>query len=237
MCGRFTLNLAELTDLKLPLGLDYVEITDWSARYNIAPSQPAPVATQNGQRVLRELRWGLVPHWAKDPSIGSRMINARAESVADKPAFRDAFARRRCIVPATGYYEWQAVAGSRRKQPMWIHPPDGGVLLLAGIWDRWRAPDGAVLDSFAIVTMDASEAVREIHDRMPLALDGHGRDAWLGASAPDADTMRELLERSSDAPLTSHAVDPRMNKPEHDDPTCIEPAHIAPASGQLGLFE
>lgn len=237
MCGRFTLNLAELTDLKLPLGLDHVEITDWSARYNIAPSQPAPVATQNGQRALRALRWGLVPHWAKDPSIGTRMINARVESVADKPAFRDAFRRRRCIVPATGYYEWQPVPGARRKQPMWIHPPSGGLLMLAGLWDRWHARDGAPLDSFTVVTMPAGPAVREVHDRMPLTLAPEGRDIWLGTAPPDDATLQTLLARSNDAPLAFHPVDPRMNRPEIDDATCIEPAHPKPTPDQLGLFD
>ncbi|MDD9937056.1 MAG: SOS response-associated peptidase [Myxococcales bacterium] len=237
MCGRFTLNLAELADLKLPLGLDYVEITEWAPRYNIAPTQLAPVVVQNGSRVLRALRWGLVPHWAKDPSIGNRMINARVESIAAKPAFRDAFRRHRCVVPATGYYEWQPVPGEKRKQPHWFHPERDELLSMAGLWDRWRAPDGQLLESFTVVTTAANDLVAPIHDRMPLTLPREDREAWLRADALSESDLAAMTSRARDLQLAAYPVDRRVSSAGVDDPSCIAPANPEPPAGQLGLFD
>ena len=156
-------------------------------RYNIAPTMDALVVreTPAGEREAVMLRWGLVPAWAKDPAIGSRMFNARAEGVADKPAFRAAFRRRRCLVPADGFYEWQPVAGGR-KQPYFIRLASGAPLALAGLWEQWRGLDGDAIATFTIVTTAANEAMRAFHDRMPVLVAPADHDEWLSSPNPSA---------------------------------------------------
>jgi putative SOS response-associated peptidase YedK len=149
-------------------------------RYNIAPTQEVPVVRETREGGAREIalaRWGLVPHWAKDPSVGNRMINARAEGIESKPAFRDAVQRRRCLVPATGFFEWKGVPG--RKQPYAISLPDRPMFAFAGLWESWRSKDGEKLRSFTIVTTDANRAVAEVHDRMPVILPPEAEETWL----------------------------------------------------------
>jgi putative SOS response-associated peptidase YedK len=239
VCGRFTLHLAELAELRLPLGVERIELRNWRPRYNIAPGQQSPVALVDGEaRALRGLRWGLVPEWARDESVGQRLINARVETLADKPSFRDAFAHRRCLVPATGYFEWKPGAGGRGKQPHWVHRRDGEPLTMAGLWSRFTDPAGEAVDTFAVVTTDAGGAIRELHDRMPLCLDGGDRDGWLarGSLAPQA--LTGMVARAADTGgLELWPVDPAVGSPSHDDPSCIAPATGPEGNGQLGLFE
>lgn len=256
MCGRFSIHLADLSALSEALGVMRSGIEVWEPRFNVAPTQLAPVVHRvGGERVLDLGRFGLVPHWAESPAIGSRLINARIETVATKPAFRDAFRRHRCIVPATGYFEWKP-EGSRRKQPMWLHPESEGdtgaesVWFLAGLWSRWHAspsapqektqPDGQArhrtpIDSFCILTRPATGRVAAIHHRMPVVLPLALAGAWLDAADPQA-LLDPMLESSQD---TTHViatpVSPAVNSPRHDGPECI--AGVTPtADGQLDLF-
>ena len=187
-------------------------------RFNIAPTQDAPVVrvAESGEREIAMLRWGLVPSWAKDLSAGTKMINARSEGVHEKPAFREALRRRRCLVPATGFFEWKPVG--KRKQPFAITIADRPVFAFAGLWESWRSSDGKPVETFTIVTTDANDAVREIHDRMPVILPRDAEDAWLEA-APEA--ARALL-KPYDGEINLRAVGPRVSDPKVDVPECLD---------------
>jgi putative SOS response-associated peptidase YedK len=193
-------------------------------RYNVAPTQSAPVVIVDagGARAGAMMRWGLVPSWADDPSIGSRMINARAEGVESKPAFRAAFKARRCVVPMSGFYEWQAVPGAKRKQPFWIRRRDQAPLAVAGLWEVWRKGE-APLESFVVVTTSANEFMRPIHDRMPVVFDREQVDAWLAPSTTDAASLTALLRPCPAGDLEALPVHPRVNSPGVDNPSLIEP--------------
>jgi putative SOS response-associated peptidase YedK len=217
MCGRYTLAtplsmLAEHFAVHARLNL--------GPRYNIAPTQRSPVVRVGaGGRELTPLRWGFIPSWAKDPAIGARMINARAESVAEKAAFRRAFAKRRCLVPADGFYEWRK--DGRRKQPYYIRRRDGAPFAFAGLWDRWAdRASGEVLETFTIVTTTPNELVAPIHNRMPVILSPEAYGRWLDPEQPGAP---ELLTPVSDDELEAFPVSSFVNSPAHDDPLCIKP--------------
>lgn len=199
-------------------------IPDLPPRYNIAPSQPIPVvrAERHGQRELVMMRWGLVPSWSPGPREQDfSMINAHAETVATKPAFRPAFERHRCVVPASGFYEWQPTGG-RRKQPFHIHRRDNGPMALAGIWERWSPPgDDQVLESVAIIVTDANDLLRAIHDRMPVILDEHGVDVWLDWATPTL-VLADLMP-CPDEMLVADPVSPIVSSPANDVPECIVP--------------
>lgn len=218
MCGRYSLttDLEELIEVfEVPSVLFAHE-----PRYNIAPTQSAPVVAEDRKgRRMGLMRWGLIPYWAKDPAIGNRQINARSETARTRPAFRDAFVRRRCLVPADGFYEWQRTDGPRR--PYWLHPGDGSVLGLAGLWERWRRSEGEDVYSFTILTTDASDSVRPIHDRMPVILPRSEWPVWLSRDS-DPEALTSLL-RPSTAMLRAREVSTWVNRPDHEDPTCIEP--------------
>jgi putative SOS response-associated peptidase YedK len=192
-----------------------------SPRYNIAPTQPV-VAVRPGERAGREarmLRWGLVPFWAKDLAMGSRMINARGETVAEKPAFRQAFRRRRCLIPADGFYEWQKVPGG--KQPWYISARGEGPLAFAGLWERWdKRGTETPVESCTIVTTAANATLAPLHDRMPVILDPAAWDAWLGADTPSAE-LRDLLRPAPDGLLAARTVSRRVNSPANDGPELI----------------
>lgn len=221
MCGRYTLTTPE-DELVEVFGVPPVEF-EYQPRYNIAPTQVVPVVAEDEEgRRMGLLRWGLVPHWADDPSIGSRMINARSETVADKPAFREAFRRRRCLVPADGFYEWEKREGGA-KVPHWIHRPSRRPFAFAGLWERWRAPEGELLHTFTILTTDASPSLRTIHPRMPVIVPEESWRTWCDRDAP-AGELRELLKPFPDEALTEHAVSGRVNTPANDDPGLIESA-------------
>lgn len=233
MCGRYTLSapadvVAELFELSAVPAIE--------PRYNIAPTQEAPVVRldRGGGRRLHLLRWGLVPYWAGDPSIGNRMINCRAETAAEKPAYRDHFRRHRCLVVADGFYEWRTEAGG--KQPYWIHRPGGLPFAFAGLWSRWTGgPAGAdggesaesaertrELDTFTIVTVDASPNLRDLHDRMPAILHPADWSAWLDRRLQSPEEVHALLARADGTALTTRRVSRRVNKPDADGPDCIE---------------
>ena len=189
-------------------------------RYNIAPTQKAPVILEgpDGGRRMGLMRWGLVPFWADSPSIGNRLINARSETAASKPAFRDAWRRRRCVVPADGFYEWRKpgpdAGADGGKTPFWIHRADGRPLAMAGLWERWRDPASEEeLHTFTILTRDATPWMVPLHARMPAVLEGELIGAWLhGAGLPDGSYI----------PLSAHEVSRTVNSPAHDGPECLE---------------
>lgn len=192
-------------------------------RYNIAPSQQVAavrLAKDSNDRELVRLTWGLVPFWAKDRKIGYKMINAKCETVAQKPAFRAAFQDRRCLVPANGFYEWKRDSG--RKQPYLIQVSGGGLLAFAGLWERWTAPDGDVLESCTILTTGANERVSSIHDRMPVILDPADYALWLDRTVKRFEQLAQLFDPYPAEQMTTRAVSTRVNSPSNDDPSCIE---------------
>jgi putative SOS response-associated peptidase YedK len=217
VCGRYVLaSPAELIAEHFRLAA----VPDYAPRYNIAPTQVSLVVreTPDGAREAVLLRWGLVPFWAKEPSIGSRLINARAEGLVDKPAFRAAFRRRRCLVPADGFFEWRAVAG-RRKQPYYVRPAAGGPFAMAGLWEQWRPSEGGdLIATFTIVTTAANEVLRPIHDRMPVIVAAADYDEWLGSPNPSA-----LLGPWAGAELAIVPIGTRVNDVRNDDPAVLAP--------------
>jgi putative SOS response-associated peptidase YedK len=193
-------------------------------RFNIAPTQAAPVvrwSAELGGRRLDELRWGLIPFWSKDAGAGARTINARAESAAEKPSFRQAFRKRRCLVPATGFYEWHR--GETPKQPYYLRGKCAPILAFAGLWERYAPEQGTAIDSFAILTTEAAGAVRAIHDRMPVILDPDRWSAWLDPAIEDPARAREILAPSGGDPLEAIAVSRRVNSVRNDDAACLAP--------------
>ena len=202
----------------------FTERPNLAPRYNIAPTQEVPIVRPTRDGAARELimvRWGLVPYWADDPKIGNRLINARRESVARTAAFREAYQRRRCLVPADGFFEWQKDGRTRR--PLLVRRKDQAPFAFAGLWERWPQPGGGVLRSCTIITCPANELIAPVHDRMPviLAPDDYGR--WLDPSQADG---RELLEPYPAAELEAFPVNPRVNSPQYDDPECIAPLAV-----------
>jgi len=220
MCGRYTLT-ATPSAVAEHFGL--ATLPELAPRYNIAPGQRVPVVrvSSTGDRRLELRSWGLVPHWAKDPAIGSRLINARSESAASKPAFRDAMRRRRCLVPADGFYEWKPHPGLRR--PHHLHLPERALFAFAGLYERWRsAEDAPPLETCTLLTTAANERVRPLHDRMPVILDPDAYAAWLDPERSDPDTLLPLLASKRPDALRFHPVGLRLNDPRNDDPRCLE---------------
>lgn len=221
MCGRYELS-SHPAAIALAFGLAHAP--DIHPRYNIAPTQRIPIVRldNTGGRELVQVRWGLVPRWAKDPSIGTRLINARAETVAQKAAFRTAYARHRCLVPANGFYEWQSLLGG--KQPLHIGMADDAPFGMAGLFDRWLSSTGEVLDTCTIVTTAANETLRAIHDRMPVIIPAESFARWLDAA--NADVADLLLPWQGDA-LRVYPVSTRVNRATNDDASLREPVQTS----------
>ncbi len=221
MCGRFTLATPE-QDLVVQFNLP--DIPDLQPRYNIAPTQPVAavrVPTSGRDRELVMLHWGLIPFWAKDPGLGARLINARSETVADRPAFRAAFRRRRCLVPADGFYEWQKQNGT--KQPFFIHLQDGRPFAFAGLWERWQDPDGGIIESCTLLTTRPNELVRPLHNRMPVILHPRNYALWLDPETEDANVLRDLLDPYPSGEMEAYAVSRYVNSPQNEGADCIVP--------------
>jgi putative SOS response-associated peptidase YedK len=194
-----------------------------SPRYNVAPTQTVPIVRQSADRELAMVRWGLIPPWADDPSVGGRLINARAETVAEKPAFRAAFRKRRCLVPATGFYEWQKLG--KHKQPYHLRRRDGEPepFAFAGLWERWQLPGDEPIDSCTILTTTANDLMRPLHERMPVILDPRGYDHWLDHGRHDREALRALLVPCPSELLTALPVNSYVNNPRNEGPKCLEP--------------
>lgn len=243
MCGRYLL-LSPAEAMRQLFRL-VGGLPNFPARFNVAPTDPMPIVRLNAdlQRELVLLRWGLVPAWAEAIGVGSRMINARSETVATKAAFRDSFARRRCLVPADGYYEWKVEEG--RRQPYLVRPIDGATMAFAGIWDVWKRPHavekgsprdvgpaGEVVETFSIVTGPALPSVANTHDRMPVVLDSANFDVWLDPTSPQGDLSEVMVPGHVD--LTVTAVGPAVNSVKNDDPTCLDAvAPVVPRQASL----
>lgn len=231
MCGRFAL-VAAHDDVARQFAVDDVVADPAPPRYNITPSQAvtAVAASSDGtRRLLGTFRWGLIPSWAKDPSVGNRLVNARVETLATRPAFRAAYTRRRCLIPASGYYEWKAATagpgGSRRapKIPYYFHRGDGLLLALAGLWEVWHGPDGHIVRSCAIVTTDADALNATVHDRMPLIVPSSLWARWLAPEPFNAADGAGALASALDDALVADQVGTLVNNPRNDGPELIEP--------------
>ncbi len=225
MCGRFAY-FVPYEQLTAHYGL--TSAAPEFERYNIAPSQPilAVRQAQTGEREATMLKWGLIPHWAKDPTIGNRMINARGETVAEKPSFRTAFKRRRCIIPASGFYEWGP--SSAGKWPYYITPTDGPLLSFAGLWESWRTPEGEALESCTIITTTANATLARIHQRMPVCLPEASYADWLDPEAT-SETCLKLLTPLPDAAFDVRPVAKTVNNPRNDSAELVEPVEIPSA--------
>jgi len=236
MCGRFTY-LYTWSQLRQLLDLIHWPDVELSPRYNVAPTQLAPVVRLNpaSERTGVMLRWGLIPSWADDASIGSRLLNARAETVFDKPSFRSSVLARRCIVPISGFYEWQSIEGVRTKRPHWIGRADRAPLFLAGLWEAWKdpaAPNTQPIESFSILTTSANAFMRPLHDRMPVLLSPSDLAAWLDSSS-NRNRLEQLLQPQAWKDLTAYAVGSRVGFTGNDDLSLLEPATEPPIAPNL----
>lgn len=219
MCGRYALHSnPHVAALQFGLQAD----PEFEASYNICPSTEILVIRETAERkrVAQRQRWGLVPGWAKDPAIGNKLANARGETVAEKPSFRAAFRQRRCLVPASGFYEWKNAGG--RKLPWYIRPNDAELFGLAGITEIWNGPDGP-LRTVSLVTTDPNELMKGIHDRMPVILEPQDYAAWLDPANRDAQELKRFLRAYPSARMHAHPVSTRVNTPKNNDPALIEP--------------
>lgn len=220
MCGRFNLIL-NADQIAAQFGVP--SAADVTPRYNIAPTQDvlAIVSPNRGERAAVFFRWGLIPSWSKEIKIGGRMINARAETVAEKPAFRAAFKKRRCLIPATGFYEWRKLNG--HKQPYHLHMTDNEVFCLAGLWEHWEGA-GNSIQSCTILTADANALMAPIHDRMPVILPTDAYAVWLDHQITDPSRLKPLLRPRSIEHMVAERISTRVNNPANDDPLCIKPS-------------
>ncbi len=220
MCGRYTL-ATPVERLAEEFGFENSSV-ELPPNYNVAPTQGvAAVLEEGGQRRLEVLRWGLIPPWADDPQIGSRMINARAETAPEKPSFRRAFRDQRCLIPADGFYEWKRTNGS--KQPYYIHMKEGRPFAFAGLWESWKDEDGPEIRSCTILTTRPNALAGEIHDRMPVILAADTYDVWLDPGS-DRDELTGLLAPYPEDEMEAYPVSRFVNSPSNNDPRCIEPA-------------
>lgn len=219
MCGRFA---QKSPAKKISKTFKVEEVPPLVERYNVAPTQSVlAVREASDGREAVFLMWGLVPHWAKDPGIGNKLINARAETVMEKPSFREAFKRRRCLVPLDGFYEWSRRGD--RKRPFYFHMRDGEPFAVAGLWEVWEG-EGEMLETCTLLTTEANELLAPYHDRMPVILSPEDYDRWLDSEVRGTEMLLPLLRPYSRAEMTTYAVSPVVNSPSNDSPRCIEPA-------------
>lgn len=243
MCGRFTLTdpvaaVEDLFGINPPADADTQTLGGiWSPRFNIAPTQDvliAKVDVELGDLGIGPAKWGLIPHWAKNQREGVRMINARSETVATKPAFRDSFRTRRCLLPADGFYEWLK-KGPKDKQPHYIRMKNEAPYSYAGLWAKWRSPDGEPIQSCTVLTTQPNELVAGIHDRMPVILSAEDYSAWLDPAFTDGEALAKLLRPFPEEFMEAFRVTRRVSKVQNDDPECIVPAPPEEEQGSLSF--
>jgi putative SOS response-associated peptidase YedK len=221
MCGRFTLTI---DPAQLQEAFPWAVIPDnLPPRYNIAPSQPVAVIPNTGDNTLSMYRWGLIPSWAKDPSIGDRMINARSESLAEKPSFRNAYKRRRCLILSDGFYEWKQNPDLKSKQPMYIRLKNARPFAFAGLWEVWHAPDGSEIRSCTIITTQPNSLLEPIHNRMPVILPTNAYNEWLVTDDRQPDQLNHLLVPYSSTEMMAFPVSKMVNRPEYESPELVQP--------------
>jgi putative SOS response-associated peptidase YedK len=224
MCGRYTLTSAPEALRAL---FRYAEQPNFPPRYNVAPTQPiAIVRLVEGKRHFALVRWGLLPSWVKDPKTFTLLINARGESAAEKPAFRAAMKRRRCLIPADGFYEWQKAG--ERKRPFYVRAKSGAPLAFAGLWETWTGPNGEELETAAIVTTRANRTLSLIHERMPVIVPPEAFGLWLDGATVDATTAAALIQPAPDNLLEAYEISTAVNRTANDNPKLLEPVSAAP---------
>jgi putative SOS response-associated peptidase YedK len=221
MCGRFTLHTPEPL-LREIFGVEHSAPLDLKPRYNIAPSQPVPIIrdTESGREMVM-VKWGLIPRWSKEPKTKYPTINARIETVAEKPTYRTPFKHQRCLIPADGFYEWKVVDG--RKVPHHIRMKNGGPFALAGLWDHWEG-GGESLESCSIIVMPANEVMKPLHERMPAIIAPADYDRWMDPKVTDKAEIMDSLDSTPSSQLVTYPISPWVNSPKHDDERCIEAA-------------
>ncbi len=229
MCGRFSLTPSAIALLGEVFGVDDTQLL--LPRWNIAPTQDVGVVRSlDGRRHLDLLRWGLIPPWTKDPKQGPLLINARADTVAEKPAFRHALKLRRCLVPADGFYEWapptEGAPKTAKKQPWWFRMKDERPFALAGLWELWTPPEGKPVASFTLITTDANDVVARVHDRMPVILPREAWSRWLDPAVQDARDVVGLLRPYPAELMSARPVSQRLNSAREDDPSLVEPEGV-----------
>jgi len=222
MCGRFTITIAPAF-FQQELDLGSVP-SEWTPRYNAAPSQDIPVVLNPETRDVEMLRWGLVPYWAKDPGIGFNLINARTETIQEKPSFKKAFKLRRCLILADGFYEWQKQSGKAPKAPFYFQLADGAPFAFAGIWETWLSPEGSIIHSCSIITCPPNELIAPIHNRMPVILDKTTCWGWMADQPPAA--LQALLAPYPADNMRAHPVGLAVNNPRNDTAACVQPLAI-----------
>ena len=222
MCGRYS----QRQSAKIIAQVFQVdEVPTLEPRYNIAPTQSVPTVLQTSaltNRQFKMLHWGLIPSWAKDSKMGAKLINARAETVAEKPAFRSAFRQRRCLVLADGFYEWQQQEQKKQKQPFYFHLSDERPFAFAGLWEHWKGEDGEEIQSCTLLTTEANELMQPIHNRMPVILDPKDYDLWLDLEVKKPELLQPLLHPYRSEEMTAYPVSKVVNKPSNDSAECIE---------------
>jgi putative SOS response-associated peptidase YedK len=221
MCGRFTLAAdANVIQEAFP----WLNIPgDLRPRFNVAPTQPVAVVPNDGKNQLDYFVWGLIPSWAKDPEIGNPLINARAETLAEKPSFRSSLKRKRCLILADGFYEWKQIPGQKSKQPMYIRLKSGQLFAFAGLWDEWHAPDGSQVLSCTIITTAPNSMMQEIHNRMPVILSPGAYAAWLAQGEQKPEVITSFLQSYPAEEMTAYPVSSLVNSPNNDSPELISP--------------
>jgi putative SOS response-associated peptidase YedK len=222
MCGRFA-SKGQAKDIEKEFKVGKLNELSFAPRYNIAPAQMVPAILEaDGERAARELRWGLIPSWAKDETIGNKLINARAETLAEKPSFKNAFRSRRCIIPASGFYEW-AKKGASAKQPFYFYLKEKEVFGFAGLWEEWLDKEsGESVETCTIVTTEANAVLEPVHDRMPVILKAEDYDRWLDANFKDTGKLQNLLLPYPAEEMAAHVVGKAVNSPVYDSPELIE---------------
>ena len=221
MCGRFTLtvNPADLQDTFSA----YTFPSRFAPRFNIAPSQPVLAIPNNGKNKADFFIWGLIPMWAKDPSIGNRLINARGETIAEKPSFRGSFKHKRCLILADGFYEWKTIRGQKTKTPYFIHMKDRKPFAFAGLWDSWESPEGSSVKTCTIITTQPNELMESLHNRMPVILYPRDYKKWLDASPQTPDSLLSLLKPYPTEDMSAYPVSTLVNTPTNDTPQLVVP--------------
>ena len=220
MCGRFTITL-EAADLQLDLGIANMP-ADWQPRFNVAPTQLVATLVDASSRQAEWLRWGLIPSWAKDPTIASSLINARSETVAEKPSFRQAFNRRRCLILADGFFEWKRSASQKGPaQPYYFQRIDKKPFAFAGLWETWKPPEGELVRSCTLITCAANEIVSPVHERMPVMLSGESMWNWLELSSPDA--LKAILRPYPSDVMTAFPISRLVNNAKIESPDIVKP--------------
>jgi len=232
MCGRFTLTRQERRELAGLLGVNENDLRDYRPRYNIAPTdQHFIVSSKYEQRKARPATWGLINSWATDNSRASQCINAKAETLEERKTFREAFQRRRCAIPADGFYEWRGP--KNRREPVWIHPADGGLLLFAGLYESWQPKRGEWQRTFTIITTGANELLKPIHDRMPVILDERSAEDWMNPNESAPDRLKKLLAPASEELLVISAASRLVNSVKNDGPELLNGDTAAPPQLRL----